>query len=118
MDIPASELNGLPCESKVYLLFNSQSTVVIDWIFMLKNIYKTEDVLLWQTIDPIFSFQVAEEIWICENQTITKWKGDIISYKTELKKKVMKQAKKNAAWMDYPGSKYPNLHLMSVTERL
>lgn len=40
--------------------------------------------------------QVAEEIWVCENQTVSKWKGDIISYKTELKKKVMKQAKKNA----------------------
>lgn len=40
-------------------------------------------------------YQVAEEIWICENQTITKWKGGIISYKTELKKKVLRQAKKN-----------------------
>ena len=40
--------------------------------------------------------QVAEEIWVCENQTVSKWKGDILSYKTELKKKVMKQAKKNA----------------------
>jgi len=34
--------------------------------------------------------QVAKEIWVCENQTITKWKGDILSYKSFLKKKVMK----------------------------
>ncbi|MPC25694.1 ATP-binding cassette sub-family F member 2 [Portunus trituberculatus] len=30
---------------------------------------------------------VAEEIWICENQTVTKWEGDILSYKEMLKKK-------------------------------
>lgn len=28
--------------------------------------------------------QVAEEIWICENQTITKWEGDIFTYKESL----------------------------------
>jgi ATP-binding cassette subfamily F protein 2 len=35
--------------------------------------------------------QVAEEIWVCEHQKITKWKGDIGSYKAHLKKKVMKR---------------------------
>merc|ERR1711970_1212725 len=40
--------------------------------------------------------QVAETIWICENQTVTKWEGDILSYKDHLKAKVMKEAKKNA----------------------
>jgi ATP-binding cassette subfamily F protein 2 len=34
--------------------------------------------------------QVAEEIWVCENQTITKWTGDILSYKDHLKSKIMK----------------------------
>ena len=34
--------------------------------------------------------QVAEEIWVCENQAVTKWEGDILSYKTTLKKKIMK----------------------------
>lgn len=38
--------------------------------------------------------QVAEEIWICENQTVTKWEGDILSYKEMLKKKVMKDNEK------------------------
>merc|ERR1712051_356252 len=40
--------------------------------------------------------QVADTIWICENETVTKWDGDIISYKDHLKSKVMKEAKKNA----------------------
>jgi len=34
--------------------------------------------------------QVAKEIWVCENQTVTPWKGDILSYKALLKKKVLK----------------------------
>ncbi|XP_031573996.1 ATP-binding cassette sub-family F member 2-like [Actinia tenebrosa] len=38
--------------------------------------------------------QVAEEIWVCEKQTITPWKGDIISYKEELKKRVDKEKAK------------------------
>lgn len=37
--------------------------------------------------------QVAKEIWICEKRTITPWKGDILSYKQELKKKVTKKQK-------------------------
>jgi len=40
--------------------------------------------------------QVAEEIWICEKQTVTKWEGDIISYKDTLKAKVMKESNKDA----------------------
>ncbi|UYV62225.1 ABCF2 [Cordylochernes scorpioides] len=34
--------------------------------------------------------QVAQEIWICENQTITKWKGNILDYKEHLRKKILK----------------------------
>merc|ERR1712029_1175647 len=41
--------------------------------------------------------QVADEIWICENQTVTKWDGDILAYKDHLKSKVMKEANKDAA---------------------
>lgn len=40
--------------------------------------------------------QVAEEIWICEKQTVTKWEGDILSYKNHLKAKVMKASNKDA----------------------
>jgi ATP-binding cassette subfamily F protein 2 len=40
--------------------------------------------------------QVADTIWICEKETVTKWEGNIISYKDHLKAKVMKEAKKNA----------------------
>merc|ERR1719277_839313 len=40
--------------------------------------------------------QVANDIWICENQKVTKWEGDILSYKDHLKAKVMKESKKNA----------------------
>lgn len=40
--------------------------------------------------------QVADEIWICENQTVTKWEGDIITYKDHLKNKVLKESDKDA----------------------
>jgi len=33
--------------------------------------------------------QVAKEIWICENQTITKFEGEIFDYKSALTKKVL-----------------------------
>uniref|UniRef100_A0A8D1GAE4 ATP-binding cassette sub-family F member 2 n=1 Tax=Sus scrofa TaxID=9823 RepID=A0A8D1GAE4_PIG len=33
--------------------------------------------------------QVAQEIWVCEKQTITKWPGDILAYKEHLKSKVV-----------------------------
>uniref|UniRef100_A0A8C8EXC0 ABC transporter domain-containing protein n=1 Tax=Oncorhynchus tshawytscha TaxID=74940 RepID=A0A8C8EXC0_ONCTS len=36
--------------------------------------------------------QVAEEIWVCEKQTITKWNRDILAYKEHLKSKIDKQA--------------------------
>ncbi len=32
---------------------------------------------------------MADQIWICEKQTVTKWEGDIIAYKEHLKDKVM-----------------------------
>lgn len=32
--------------------------------------------------------QVAQEIWVCEKQTISKWEGDILSYKEHLKSKL------------------------------
>jgi ATP-binding cassette subfamily F protein 2 len=35
--------------------------------------------------------QVAEEIWVCEKQTTTKWEGDIFSYKEALVARVEKQ---------------------------
>lgn len=37
--------------------------------------------------------QVAEEIWVCEHKTVTKWNGDIVAYKNHLKKNVMKAYK-------------------------
>eukprot|EP00747_Dinoflagellata_sp_TGD_P183440 gnl/TRDRNA2_/TRDRNA2_38315_c0_seq1.p1 gnl/TRDRNA2_/TRDRNA2_38315_c0~~gnl/TRDRNA2_/TRDRNA2_38315_c0_seq1.p1 ORF type:complete len:612 (-),score=160.23 gnl/TRDRNA2_/TRDRNA2_38315_c0_seq1:601-2436(-) len=37
--------------------------------------------------------QVAKEIWVCDKKSVTKWKGDIQSYKVELKKAVMKKFK-------------------------
>jgi ATP-binding cassette subfamily F protein 2 len=40
--------------------------------------------------------QVAEEIWICEKETCTKWNGNIVDYKDSLKKKVMKASNKDA----------------------
>jgi len=49
--------------------------------------------------------QVAEEIWICEKQTVTKWEGDIISYKDHLKAKVMKESNKQAKTLGLDKSK-------------
>ena len=40
--------------------------------------------------------QVADQIWICEKETVTKWEGDILSYKNHLKSKVMKASNKDA----------------------
>uniref|UniRef100_A0A915PTC8 ABC transporter domain-containing protein n=1 Tax=Setaria digitata TaxID=48799 RepID=A0A915PTC8_9BILA len=34
--------------------------------------------------------QVAEEIWVCDKQTITKWDGDIFAYKDHLRKTIEK----------------------------
>lgn len=31
--------------------------------------------------------QVAHEIWVCENQTVTRWEGDIMDFKEHLKNK-------------------------------
>ena len=39
---------------------------------------------------------MADKIWICENQTVTEWEGDILSYKDHLKAKVMKANNKSA----------------------
>lgn len=38
--------------------------------------------------------QVAEEIWVCEKQTISKWTGDIHSYKAHLRKRIMKDTER------------------------
>merc|ERR1712216_301867 len=37
--------------------------------------------------------QVAKEIWVCDKKSVTKWTGDIQSYKAALKKQVMKKYK-------------------------
>lgn len=38
--------------------------------------------------------QVAEEIWICEHQKVTKWEGDIIGYKDTLIRKMERRLEK------------------------
>ncbi|XP_017893076.1 ATP-binding cassette sub-family F member 2 [Ceratina calcarata] len=38
--------------------------------------------------------QVAEEIWVCENGTVTKWSGNILNYKEHLKSKVLSDNQK------------------------
>ena len=40
--------------------------------------------------------QVAEEIWVCEKRTVTKWTGDILSYKLTLKKNILKEEREAA----------------------
>lgn len=37
----------------------------------------------------VFYFiQVADAIWVCENETVTKWNGNILDYKDHLKNKI------------------------------
>jgi len=38
--------------------------------------------------------QVTDEIWICNNQTVTKWDGDIFSFKEHLRKKIDREEAK------------------------
>ncbi|CAJ0579134.1 unnamed protein product, partial [Mesorhabditis spiculigera] len=38
--------------------------------------------------------QVADEVWVCDEQKITKWDGDIMSYKEHLRKLMDKERKK------------------------
>jgi len=52
--------------------------------------------------------QVAEQIWICEKQTVTKWEGDILSYKDHLKAKVMKASNKQAKQLGLDKAKRGN----------
>jgi len=33
--------------------------------------------------------QVAKEIWVCERKRVTKWNGDIVSYKEWLRKRIL-----------------------------
>jgi len=33
--------------------------------------------------------QVAKEIWVCEHKTVTPWKGDILSYKEHLRRRML-----------------------------
>merc|ERR1719178_561672 len=37
--------------------------------------------------------QVAKEVWVCDNKTISTWQGDIVSYKKHLQKQMTKSAK-------------------------
>lgn len=38
--------------------------------------------------------QVAEEIWVCENETVTKWNGGILDYKDHLKQKITDESER------------------------
>jgi len=49
--------------------------------------------------------QVAEEIWVCEKETVTKWEGGILKYKEHLKDKILAQNKKNEKAMLAKSSK-------------
>jgi len=49
--------------------------------------------------------QVAEEIWVCEKETVTKWEGNILEYKEHLKEKIVAQNKKNEKAMLAKSSK-------------
>lgn len=35
--------------------------------------------------------KVAKEIWVCEHGAVTKWQGDILTYKEHLKTKILKE---------------------------
>ncbi|CAI5444969.1 unnamed protein product [Caenorhabditis angaria] len=37
--------------------------------------------------------QVAEQVWVCDNQGITKWEGDIFSFKQHLRNQIDRDVK-------------------------
>jgi ATP-binding cassette, subfamily F, member 2 len=41
-------------------------------------------------------YQVTEEVWLCDKQTITKVEGDIMKYKQDLHNQVMRERKRLA----------------------
>jgi len=46
--------------------------------------------------------QVANEIWVCEKGTVTKWESGILDYKEHLRKKVMAQKRKEEKLSGFP----------------
>lgn len=73
--------------------------VSIEFHFQLANVLFTFFFLLFCGLQVLVSHdfrlinQVAEEIWICENGAVTKWKGNILDYKDHLKKNISKDEK-------------------------
>ena len=55
-------------------------------LFVMSNTCTQGGVLLVSHDFRLIS-QVAEEIWVCEHETVTKWDGDILSYKAMLRAK-------------------------------
>lgn len=54
-------------------------------------------VLVITVLHCFLMFQVAEEIWVCDNGAVTKWQTGIAGYKEHLKQKILKNAAKEAA---------------------
>ena len=84
-----------------YLLLTYKAQGHIGCLYIVSLVYNLK---IW-TIRPFqkscqtniyIYLKVADEIWICEKQTVTKWEGDILSYKDHLKGKVMKESNKDA----------------------
>ncbi|KAK6029661.1 ABC transporter, ATP-binding protein [Ostertagia ostertagi] len=41
----------------------------------------------------VYVYLVAEEVWVCDNQTIKKWDGDIFSFKEHLRREIDRDAR-------------------------
>lgn len=63
--------------------------VLVSHDFRLINQVSVLDYFCNEKILKFLKFQVAEEIWICEKETVTKWKGNILDYKETLKNQVI-----------------------------
>ncbi|KAL7571272.1 hypothetical protein ACA910_008927 [Epithemia clementina (nom. ined.)] len=55
---------------------------------LAKAINEFEGGLVLVSHDMRLISQVAKEIWICENKTITKYKGDILNFKMDMRKQL------------------------------
>eukprot|EP00020_Sapocribrum_chincoteaguense_P004926 CAMPEP_0170740634 /NCGR_PEP_ID=MMETSP0437-20130122/5786_1 /TAXON_ID=0 /ORGANISM="Sexangularia sp." /LENGTH=623 /DNA_ID=CAMNT_0011079143 /DNA_START=65 /DNA_END=1936 /DNA_ORIENTATION=- len=73
---------------------NSLSMSTIDALADACNKYQGMIVVVSHDFN--FLSKVAKEIWICENETITKWQGTILEYKEKVRKDILRQFKTRA----------------------
>jgi ATP-binding cassette subfamily F protein 2 len=84
------------CGSSPHLLLFDEPTNALDFETidsLAEAINDFEGGLILISHDFRLINQVAKEIWVCEKKKVTKWPGDIISYKDHLRTQIRKSLK-------------------------